>query len=113
MNASPLVGSSRVASMRMVVVLPAPFGPTNPITSPEAKENEMPSTATILPNVLRRLAASKRIARAPFRNAEDDARRPPPSRVFQPVPDERRRLQHREVHAGPHQMMRTGAQPLA
>jgi hypothetical protein len=29
-SASPAVGASKVANMRMMVVLPAPFGPTSP-----------------------------------------------------------------------------------
>jgi len=32
--ASPQLGLRSVARMRMVVVLPAPFGPMNPYTSP-------------------------------------------------------------------------------
>src|SRR5262245_34866474 len=53
-NTSPSVGSSIVAMIRMVVVLPAPLGPTNPNTCPPSKANEMSSTATVLPNSLRR-----------------------------------------------------------
>jgi hypothetical protein len=35
--------------MRRVVVLPAPFGPRNPVTVPGASSNESPSTATSFP----------------------------------------------------------------
>src|SRR5262245_12125624 len=41
--------------MRMVVVLPAPLGPSRPNVSPCATSNETPSTATRLPFDLRRL----------------------------------------------------------
>ena len=43
--ARPLVGRTRVVSMPTVVVLPAPFGPSSPNTSPEVTANETPSTA--------------------------------------------------------------------
>src|SRR6476646_5027625 len=41
----PLVGLSRPAMMRMVVVLPAPFGPRKPWISPGATDRLTPSTA--------------------------------------------------------------------
>ena len=41
----PLVGFTRVVSIPTVVVLPAPFGPSSPNTSPGATVNEIPSTA--------------------------------------------------------------------
>src|ERR1700741_3177749 len=41
----PLVGLSRPAMMRMVGVLPAPFGPRKPWISPGATERLTPSTA--------------------------------------------------------------------
>jgi hypothetical protein len=37
----PLVGRSRPSINRMVVVLPAPFGPRKPNVSPARTENEM------------------------------------------------------------------------
>ena len=40
----------------MVVVLPAPFGPSRPTISLRRTTNEMPSTATVSPYCLRRLA---------------------------------------------------------
>ena len=40
----------------MVVVLPAPLGPSKPKISPSSTENETSSTATSEPYVLRRLA---------------------------------------------------------
>src|SRR5215469_16387050 len=40
----PSVGSSRVAIMRMRVVLPAPLGPTNP-TMPGSQRSDSPRTA--------------------------------------------------------------------
>jgi hypothetical protein len=36
-----------------VVVLPAPFGPSRPNTSPDRTEKLIPSTATSSPNTLR------------------------------------------------------------
>src|ERR1035437_8480679 len=51
---SPEVGSSIVEMIRIVVVLPAAFGPTKPKTWPESSENEMLSTATVLPNSFRK-----------------------------------------------------------
>src|SRR5436305_9768579 len=113
MNASPPDGSSSVASMRMVVVLPAPFGPTKPITSPAAKENEMPSTATVLPNCLRRPATSNRIVHAPFRNADDDAGIAIGHRPFERGIDEGGRLQDGDIHPGAQHRARIVAQPLA
>jgi hypothetical protein len=42
----------------MVVVLPAPLGPTNPVTCPSATLNEIPSRATADPKRLRRPVTS-------------------------------------------------------
>ena len=41
--------SVRPSIIRMVVVLPAPFGPSRPNTSPLRMPNEIGSTATALP----------------------------------------------------------------
>ena len=38
---------------RIVVDLPAPFGPTNPVTCPGWTVNVIPSSATVGPNRLR------------------------------------------------------------
>ena len=48
----PLVGGMKPVIIRIVVDLPAPFGPRNPSTSPRSTENEIPSTARFGPNVL-------------------------------------------------------------
>src|SRR6185295_13177048 len=48
----PLVGLSRPAIMRMVVVLPAPFGHRKPWISPGATERLTPSTAVKAPYFL-------------------------------------------------------------
>src|SRR6266850_3563844 len=48
----PLVGLSRPAMMRMVVVLPAPFGPRKPWISPGSTERLTPSTAVKEPYFL-------------------------------------------------------------
>ena len=45
----PAVTSVRPSIIRMVVVLPAPFGPSRPKISPRPTVNEMPSTAATLP----------------------------------------------------------------
>ncbi len=48
----PDVGSINVASKRTVVVLPAPFGPRKPKTSPAARRNDTSDTASRSPNRL-------------------------------------------------------------
>ena len=45
----PLVGGRKPVIMRMVVVLPAPLGPSIPTISPSLTEKEMPSTAVKSP----------------------------------------------------------------
>ena len=45
-RACPLVGSSRVISILIVVVLPAPFGPRRPKSSPCSTANDTPRTAS-------------------------------------------------------------------
>ena len=45
-RAVPDVGSSTPVSIEIVVVLPAPFGPSRPKTSPSSTAKLMPSTAT-------------------------------------------------------------------
>jgi hypothetical protein len=50
MNAAPAEGESRVPSVRTIVVLPAPFGPRNPNTSPCPTSKETSSKATRSPN---------------------------------------------------------------
>ena len=42
--------------MRIVVDLPAPFGPRKPSTSPRSTVKEMPSTARLALNVFTRLS---------------------------------------------------------
>ena len=51
MVTSPSVGGMKPVIMRMVVVLPAPFGPRKPSTSPFSTVNETPFTATFGPKV--------------------------------------------------------------
>ncbi len=48
----PSVGAIDPVSIRIVVVLPDPFGPRNPNTSPQATSNVMPSTAANVPYLL-------------------------------------------------------------
>src|SRR6185312_7082540 len=56
----PLLGFTRVVSDPIVVVLPAPLGPSSPKTSPSGTENDTPATASRLAPayVLRRSATS-------------------------------------------------------
>src|SRR5437868_15132602 len=53
---APEVGGMKPVIMRMVVDLPAPFGPRKPSTSPFSTLNEIPSTARFGPKVLTRLS---------------------------------------------------------
>src|SRR5689334_4479622 len=71
MVASPDVGSSSVASTRMVVDFPAPLGPMKPKIWPEANPKEMPLTARVRPYSLRRFWTSTSIA-ALLQDAVDD-----------------------------------------
>src|SRR5262245_45261154 len=52
----PEVGGMKPVIMRMVVDLPAPFGPRKPSTSPFPTSNETPSTASFGPKDLLRLS---------------------------------------------------------
>ena len=45
----PLVRVDTAPTIRMVVDLPAPFGPSSPNDSPGDTANEMPSTAAVSP----------------------------------------------------------------
>ena len=51
-----------VASIRTVVVLPAPFAPNNPHTDPVGIDKEMSETALTVPNFLPSDSASIAIA---------------------------------------------------
>src|ERR1051325_809081 len=51
-SSEPLVGRSRVVSILMVVVLPAPFGPRNAKISPARTSNDASLTAVTAPNDL-------------------------------------------------------------
>src|SRR5947208_5110834 len=51
-SSEPLVGRSRLVSILMVVVLPAPFGPRNAKISPARTSNETSLTALTSPNDL-------------------------------------------------------------
>jgi hypothetical protein len=52
MVTDPESGRSSVASTRMVVVLPAPFGPSSPVTSPEGAVKVTSSRIRVPPRVL-------------------------------------------------------------
>src|SRR3954463_15274421 len=51
MVTSPSLGGMKPVIIRMVVLLPAPFGPRKPSTSPFSTVKETPLTATFGPNV--------------------------------------------------------------
>src|SRR3979411_2153996 len=82
----PEVAGMKPVIMRMVVDLPAPFGPRKPSTSPRATLNEMPSTARFAPNVLTRFS----ILIIGFRIAGGRHYRPTRCRVQNPqkIPEE-------------------------
>src|SRR5512147_419917 len=50
----PALGGMKPVIMRMVVDLPAPFGPRKPSTSPRSTVKEMPSTARLAPKLFTR-----------------------------------------------------------
>src|SRR3984957_14731789 len=58
MVAVPASAASRPSITRMVEDLPAPFGPTKPVTWPGSTVNVMPSRAVAWPNRLRSPATS-------------------------------------------------------
>src|SRR5690625_2923907 len=57
-RAVPASGTSRVASIRTMVVLPAPLGPSRPKTVPRSTVRSTPSTAVVSPKRLTRPSAS-------------------------------------------------------
>ena len=54
----PDVGATRPSSSFSDVVLPAPFGPKKPKTSPRGTARDKPATATLRPNSRRNAAVS-------------------------------------------------------
>src|SRR5439155_16926063 len=58
MRAAPWTVGSSVASTRMVVVLPAPFGPRRPKTSPARTPKLTPARACTVPKLYRRSSHS-------------------------------------------------------
>ena len=89
MLASPSSIGSRVASIRSIVVLPAPLGPSTPNTSPRRTSRSMPSTARWAPKVLTRpVAETARSESGRLCHAQQRAGRcgfTPPSRRFQSI----------------------------
>jgi hypothetical protein len=51
-RASPAVGRTSPSSMRIVVLLPAPLGPTNPVIWPQSTSKSRSSTARVVPKAL-------------------------------------------------------------
>src|ERR1700723_95528 len=75
----PFVGGIKPVIIRMVVDLPAPFGPRKPSTSPRATEKEIPSTARFRPNVLVRFSTlimydNRSIQRATPENCHNESK---------------------------------------
>jgi hypothetical protein len=66
----PLVGRSRPAIIRIVVDLPAPFGPRNPVTTPGSTTKLSWSTAVLSPYRLVRPSIS--IMSRPFSSVVTD-----------------------------------------
>ena len=58
MVADPESGLKMSSMMRMVVVLPAPLGPSRPKTSPGSISNDTSSTARVSPNDLLRCSTT-------------------------------------------------------
>ena len=54
MRSTPSVGGETQPIIRMVELLPAPFGPRKPNASPRCRSKSIPSTAVKLPNRLTR-----------------------------------------------------------
>src|SRR5579872_3003684 len=54
-STSPRSGVSSPAIIDTVVVLPAPLGPSRPVSRPASMPNDTSSTATSVPKLLRRL----------------------------------------------------------
>ncbi|MNC90861.1 hypothetical protein D3C83_70140 [compost metagenome] len=52
----PAVGGMKPVTMRMVVDLPAPFGPRKPSTSPRSTVNETSFTASFAPKAFTRFS---------------------------------------------------------
>src|SRR3954466_4042927 len=69
----PDVGRSRPSTRRIVVDLPAPFGPRNPVTRPGSTVAETSSTASLSP--YRLVKPSRRITRATLAAAPSRGRR--------------------------------------
>src|SRR5512140_1494151 len=64
MTTWPLVGLTRPTSIRIVVVLPAPFGPRNPNTSPRWRANDTSETTSRSPYLFASLSAERTTSEA-------------------------------------------------
>src|SRR3954470_16459735 len=97
MKASPAVGSSSVARMRMGVVLPAPLGPTKPKICPVVNTKERLSPLLVRPKYFLRFCTLTRIAGHLLQDAEDDRAAPVLVRGAQPLVQGGRAGGHRPV----------------
>ena len=77
-SSPPLSGDTH-AIMRIVEVLPAPFGPRNPKASPASTRTSMPSTATKSPNRLVSPVPRSVVRRLPDRHMPSTLPRSPPT----------------------------------
>ena len=77
----PLVAGSSPHSMRKVVVLPAPFGPSRPKISPRATSNEVLATAVKSPKRRTRSRTTITGPSPPFRRTRTPAPCRPPGRA--------------------------------
>ncbi len=67
-EARPELGAIRVPRVRTVVVLPAPFGPRKPKTSPHPTSKETSSNATRSPNRFERISTESARSRLSWLN---------------------------------------------
>src|SRR5215468_3735779 len=79
----PAEGSSRPAIIRIVVDLPAPFGPRKPVTTPGRTTKSSPSTASFSPYRLLRFSTS--IMRVPVIGTAGNSGTPPTLGITRPA----------------------------
>src|ERR1017187_10144586 len=96
----PLSGSRRPHTIFMVVVLPAPFGPSRPYTSPSAIRKPTPSTARRVPKLLVRPAHSRTGGWLTRPEPAGVAPPGPAAEVTPSAPDHGRHAEPRQ-HSGP------------
>src|SRR5512139_1181618 len=103
----PAVGGMSPETRLRSVVLPAPFGPMSPCTSPASTRREAPSTAASPPKVRRTPSSSSSTGLPPRPQPGPDPGRQRGDALRQEEDDEE---QHRPVHEEAH---RAGGEPNA